>query len=166
MRGEFALNAKVCEPCYENIRLFTPRYATLYTDDGAFRVWSYLPAANEWRTPATDSTPTPAVFFNPEPDRVADLSRQTQKLIVAYLNYDYRNLFESVTRDAVQQEYLDVLLPTRSPADDMRKSYIRELRSDIRTPAIITNKRVYSPDRDPLTKTTTTESTQMTFEQA
>lgn len=163
MMGSQAINARVCEPCYENIHLLSAGYAILYLDEAAFEVYSYLPRADAWRNPGTDSSPTPVIFLVPSPDRVTDLSEQTQKAILAYATDNYRAALKSIPRAEVASEYLDILLPNRSPSDDLRKSQVEQLRTDIATPTIVTTQRIFSSDPEALVEKTDSEPTQTTL---
>lgn len=161
--GSQAINARVCEPCYENIHLLSAGYAILYLDETAFEVYFYLPQADEWRNLSTGSSPTPVIFLVPFPDRVTDLSEQTQKAILAYANDNYRAALKSIPRTEVASDYLDVLLPDRSPSDDLRKSQVEQLRADIATPTVVTTRRIFSPNPKGLVEETDTEPTQTTL---
>lgn len=165
MGGFQAVNAIICEPCTENLHLLSARYATLFTDDGVVEAYVYLPIADEWRDIPPQDSPAPIVFLAPSPERVTDLSPQAQKTIFAYATSAYQSVLESIPRTDIAPEYLDIILRDRSPSNDLRKSEISQLRSEIDAPTIVTTSRLYSRSPDSLRRESGSEPTQTTFSQ-
>lgn len=161
--GFEAINATICEPCAKNLHLLSARYATLFTEDGIFEAYVYLPIADEWRELSSQNSTTPIVFLAPNPDRVTDLSPETQKSISAYATGTYRDVLKSAPWSEIAPEYLDIILRDRSPSDGLRKSELSQLRADIEAPTIVTTTRLYSKNPDSFRREEQTESTQATL---
>lgn len=100
------LNCSVCQPCYEAITYWSPAYAKIFTDDGVFELWEYLPVAQTWR----DKDCANAVFLDPQP-AVADLSDQTRKAIAAFTEDRYQEALERVPREEIEMETLTMRVP-------------------------------------------------------
>jgi hypothetical protein len=163
--GFEAINATICEPCTENLHLLSARYATLFTEDGVFEAYVYLPITDEWRELTPQNNPTPIVFLAPNPERVTDLSTETQKSIQAYATGAYQDVLRSAPQSEIAPKYLDIILRDRSPSNDLRKSEISQLRADIEAPTVVTTTRLYSKTLASLRREEQAEPTQATFSQ-
>jgi hypothetical protein len=95
------LNCVVCEPCRENVAYWSPSFAKIATEDGVFELFDYIPVADTWE----ESGSSHAVFLDPQQD-VADLSKSTQRVIVAFVEYRYQDLLERVPLDRVDLDTL------------------------------------------------------------
>lgn len=163
-RGLDTINARICEPCLENIHLLSPWRATLYTDQGSHTIWAYQPIAERWRSPDTDSPTTPVIFI-PAVDSVSELGQSTRTALVAYISGRYRDVLASTPRTEVDADYLDIIIEDQVPDESLRTSQLNQLRDSIPTPTIVTGRRLYSRDPEALTNETEEDEVpkQMTF---
>lgn len=100
------LNCSVCQPCYETITYWTPSYAKIFTEDGTFEVWDYLPIADSWR----DAECANPIFLEPQP-AVADLSESTRQTIVAFTENRYQQALERIHLDKVNTSAITLQVP-------------------------------------------------------
>lgn len=100
------LNCSVCQPCYETINYWSPSYAKLFTKDGVFELWEYLPVAQEWR----DNGCANAVFLEPQP-AVTELSESTRRAIVAFVEDRYRDVLERAPLKEVEMKTVTLRVP-------------------------------------------------------
>ncbi|QLH82310.1 hypothetical protein [Halosimplex pelagicum] len=100
------LNCSVCRPCYEAITFWTPSYAKIFTDDGVFEIWDYIPVAETWQ----EANCANAIFLDPQPD-VRALNEETRQMLVAFTENRYQEVFERAHRNKVNEEILTLQVP-------------------------------------------------------
>lgn len=101
------LNCEICQRCTENIHIWNPAYAELYTEDGVFELWAYIPTTDTW----TENDHKHAVFLDRQPN-TSDLSKETQTTITAYLENRHLDALERIPRHKAEKFSLTLYLPT------------------------------------------------------
>jgi hypothetical protein len=100
------LNCSICRPCYEMITYWTPSYAKLFTKDGVFEIWDYIPVAETWR----EAEYANAIFLEPQPS-VGELSESTQRAIVAFTTDRYQEVLERIHLNKVNTSTITLQVP-------------------------------------------------------